>query len=131
MTSDGETEARYRRYIDALNGRRLSELEEFVHDELTYNGRPITRHDFERRLLNEIAAVPDLYFNVQLLLATPDLIASRINFRCTPTGELFGLQPNGRTISFSENIFYELRDGRFSALWSVIDEAAIRAQLTA
>ena len=35
-------EARYRAYLDALNERRLDDLGEHVHDELTCNGAPMT-----------------------------------------------------------------------------------------
>lgn len=32
-------------------------------------------------------------------------------------------------MSFCENVFYEFRDGKIRQVWSVIDKAAIEAQL--
>jgi predicted ester cyclase len=32
-------------------------------------------------------------------------------------------------VSFSENVFYEFRDGKIREVWSVIDKAAIESQL--
>jgi hypothetical protein len=64
-----ELEAHYLCYISCLNDRRLEGLDEFVHDELTYNGEPETRGDYRTRIAKDVAAIPDLYFDVHL---TPD-----------------------------------------------------------
>jgi len=32
-------------------------------------------------------------------------------------------------VSFTENVFYELNEGRIMNVWSVIDKAAVEAQL--
>ena len=55
--------------------------------------------------------IPDLYFNIQLLICEPRRIASRLGFDCTPRGSFVGLEINGRKVSFAENVFYEF-DGR-------------------
>ncbi|TIR46278.1 MAG: ester cyclase, partial [Mesorhizobium sp.] len=39
------------------------------------------------------------------------------------------LAVNGRRVTFAENVFYEIQDGRIREVWSVIDKAAIQAQL--
>jgi predicted ester cyclase len=36
---------------------------------------------------------------------------------------------NGRKVSFTENVFYEFRNGKIVQVWSVIDKAAIEGQL--
>jgi hypothetical protein len=41
-----DLESRYRAYLAALNERRLDDLVEHVHDELTYNGEPMTRRQY-------------------------------------------------------------------------------------
>ena len=40
-----------------------------------------------------------------------------------------GQRVGGKRISFTENMFYEFREGRIVQVWSVIDKAAIEAQL--
>ena len=40
-----------------------------------------------------------------------------------------GLPVDGRRVSFGENVFYEIRDGKIAQVWSIIDRDAIRAQL--
>jgi predicted ester cyclase len=36
---------------------------------------------------------------------------------------------NGKRVNFAENVFYQFRDERIAEVWSVIDKAAIEAQL--
>jgi predicted ester cyclase len=40
-----------------------------------------------------------------------------------------GLRVDGRTVTFAENVFHEFADGRITEVWSVLDKAAIEAQL--
>jgi predicted ester cyclase len=64
-----------------------------------------------------------------LLICDPPFVASRIAFACTPKGEFLGLDINSKRVSFSENVFYEFRSEKIIQVWSVIDKAAIEAQL--
>ena len=65
----------------------------------------------------------------QLLAAEPPLVASRLQFDCTPQGMFLELPVHGKRVSFSENVFYEFQAGKIVQVWSVIDKAAIEAQL--
>ena len=47
-----------------------------------------------------------------------------------PKGVFLGLDVNGRTVSFAENVFYEFRHSKIASVWSVIDRAATEAQLS-
>jgi predicted ester cyclase len=120
---------RYRAYIACLNAQDWTNLGRFVSDALSYNGRPITLADYRGMLERDFREIPDLFFNIQLLIAEPPRIASRLRFDCRPKGEFFGLRIDGKAVSFCENVFYEFRDGKIVHVWSVIDKAAIEAQL--
>ncbi|MNL82346.1 SnoaL-like polyketide cyclase [compost metagenome] len=50
-------------------------------------------------------------------------------FDCSPKGNFLGLKIEGKRISFTEHVFYEIRGGRIADVFSVIDKAAIEAQL--
>jgi len=119
----------YRRYIACLNAQDWNRLGTFVHDEATHNGRPFGLAGYRAMLEKDFDDIPDLFFDVQLLVAEPPRVAARLQFRCTPKGEFMGLPVNGRTVSFTENVFYEFRDGKIASVWSVIDKAAIEGQL--
>lgn len=126
-----DLEARYRAYLDVLNERRLDDLEQFVQDELTYNGAPLTRKQYQDLIATDIAAIPDLVYDAHLVVASGDQVACRLVFDCTPRHEFLGFTPDGRRLVFAEHVFYRFRDGRIAAVWSLIDRAAIAAQLGA
>ncbi|MCR6477265.1 ester cyclase [Variovorax sp. ZS18.2.2] len=119
----------YRSYIACLNARDWPGLGRFVHTEARYNGRRIGLSGYREMLEKDCDEIPDLHFDIRLLIAEPPHIASRLQFDCSPKGVFLGLPVNGRRISFSENVFYEFLDERIANVWSVIDKAAIEAQL--
>lgn len=119
----------YRGYIACLNAKDWNHLSDFVHEDAHHNGRPVGLRGYCEMLEGDHRAIPDLRFNIELLVAEPPSLASRLWFNCTPTGALFGLPVNGRRVQFAENVFYHLVDGRIQQVWSVIDKAAIAAQL--
>jgi predicted ester cyclase len=127
--SDMRLQAIYLAYLDALNGRRFSDLNEFVHNELTYNDKALTRQEYADMIAADVEAVPDLHFEARLLVASGDVVACRLWFDCTPSGELFGLSPTGQRVSFAEHVFYRFRAGRIAAVYSLIDRDAVREQL--
>ncbi|WP_434458192.1 ester cyclase [Stutzerimonas urumqiensis] len=120
---------RYRGYIACLNAQDWPTLGRFVDDPVHYNGERIGLAGYRAMLEGDFAAIPDLHFEVQQLIVDPPHVAARLWFDCTPGGLLFGLPVNGRRVSFSENVFYTFSDGRIRTVWSVIDKAAVAAQL--
>ncbi|MFM9925005.1 ester cyclase [Variovorax sp. H27-G14] len=119
----------YRAYIARLNARDLQGLAKFVHGDASHNGRPLGVSGYREMLEKDFRDIPDLFFDVELLVCEPPHVASRIRFDCSPAGQFLGLPVNGRHISFSENVFYEFRDEKIVHVWSVLDKAAIEAQL--
>jgi len=119
----------YRADIVCLNARAWPQLGAFVHDQVVHNGRPIGLSGYREMVEGNFADIPDLRFDIRLLLSDPPHVASILGFDCTPRREFLGLAINGRRVSFTENVFYEFREGRIAQVWSVIDKAAIEAQL--
>lgn len=119
----------YRGYIDCLNRQDWPGLGAFVADTVSHNGRAFGLAGYRAMLEQDFRDIPDLCFEVALLVCEPPFIAARLAFDCTPRGTFLGLPVNGRRVSFTENIIYELRAGRIAEAWSIIDRAAIEAQL--
>jgi predicted ester cyclase len=119
----------YRGYIACLNRQDWPKLEHFVHDEVRYNGQQIGLPGYREMLERDFQEIPDLCFNIQLLMSDPPYIASRLGFDCTPKGKFLDLPVNGKRVSFAENVFYEFREEKIVQVWSVIDKAAIEAQI--
>ena len=119
----------YRAYVDCLNRRDWEELGQYVDDEVEHNGRPLELSGYRDMLVKDFEDIPDLRFNIQLLACSPPLVAARLAFKCSPKGKFLGLNVNGRVVSFAENVFYEFKLSKIASVWSVIDKAAIEAQL--
>jgi len=119
----------YRQYIDCLNRQDWAGLEQFVHSEVHYNGKRIGLSGYREMLERDFLQIPDLHFDIQLLVSDPPRIASRLEFDCTPKESFLGLQVNGRKVAFAENVFYEFDERKIKAVWSIIDKAAIERQL--
>jgi predicted ester cyclase len=119
----------YRDYIACLNKQDWPKLEKFVDDEVRHNGQRIGISGYRAMLERDFHEIPDLYFNIQLLISDPPYVASRLGFDCTPKGKFLGLDVNGKRIRFTENVFYQFRREKIEQVWSVIDKTAIESQL--
>ncbi|MET4069240.1 putative ester cyclase [Bradyrhizobium sp. S3.2.6] len=119
----------YRNYIACLNRQDWPALGRFVHDEVAHNARPLGLAGYRAMLEQDFREIPDLRFNIEMVISEPPNVAARLKFECAPVGTFLGLAVNGRRVSFCENVFYEFRDGKIHQVWSIVDKAAIEAQL--
>ncbi|WP_024507082.1 ester cyclase [Bradyrhizobium sp. ARR65] len=119
----------YRDYIACLNQQDWPKLERFVDNDVCYNGQQIGLSGYRKMLERDFLEIPDLRFNIELLISDAPYIASRLAFDCSPKGKFLGLDVNGKRVSFTENVFYEFRAKKIVQVWSVIDKTAIEAQL--
>jgi predicted ester cyclase len=119
----------YRAYIACLNRQDWPTVGQFVDENVTRNGERLGLSGYRQMLERDFDQIPDLSFNIQLLVADPPYVASRLAFHCSPKETFLGLDVKGKRVSFTENVFYEFRAGKIVQVWSVIDKAAIEAQL--
>jgi len=124
-----ELGTRYQAYLDCLNRQAWAELGQHVDAAVEHNGRPLGLAGYQAMLEGDHAAIPDLQFVARLLVVEPPWLAAQLDFDCTPHGELFGLAVNGRRVRFSEHVFYRFDAGRIREVRSLVDTAAIAAQL--
>ena len=86
----------YRNYIGCLNTQDWPNLGRFVDDGVRYNGNLIGLAGYRAMLERDFHDIPDLYFNIELLVSDPPYLASRLRFDCAPTGMFLGLPVNGK-----------------------------------
>lgn len=120
---------RYRAYLDGLNARRFDGLDAFTHDTVVYNGETMTRAAYAGLIAQACDAIPDLAFDIGLLVVEGDHVACRLEFRCTPQKPFMGFAPTGRRVAFCEHVFYRFRDDRIAEVWSLIDRDTLARQL--
>lgn len=119
----------YRAYLDCLNRQDWKDLWRYVADDVQHNGRPLGLSGYRDMLVKDHADIPDLRFNAEILVCDASRVAARLMFDCHPKGQFMGQQVNGRRVKFAENVFYEFEGEKISYVWSVIDKAAVEAQL--
>jgi predicted ester cyclase len=124
-----ELRDRYRGYIDCLNRQDWRHLGDYVAETAQRNGQALGLTGYRTMIEGDFAAIPDLFFKIDFLVSEPPYVAARLIFDCAPKGELFGLPVNGKRVWFTENVFYRFSNGKIETVWSVIDQAAIKAQL--
>ena len=89
----------YRQYIACLNRRDWDGLSNFVHHEVRHNGRPLGLSGYRDLLETDVRDIPDLRFEIGMLVASPPRVAACLMFDCTPTGGVHGTAgqwPKGR-----------------------------------
>ena len=119
----------YRAYIDCLNARDWARLGRFVGDAVVHHPAGRGLATYRAMLERDVAEIPDLRFEIGLLVAEPPHVAARLLFDCTPKGRFLGLPVDGRRVAFAENVIYRFADGRIAEVWSLVDRAAIERQL--
>ncbi|MDP9126172.1 MAG: ester cyclase [Pseudomonadota bacterium] len=127
--TDSELADFYRDYLACLNGQDWPSLAQFVAHDVVHNGRAFGLAGYRAMLEKDFEDIPDLRFAIEMMTCDPPSIAARLAFDCTPKGEFQGLPVNGRRVTFSESVFYELHDRKIAQVWSVVDKAGIEAQL--
>ncbi len=100
-----DLEAVYQDYIRCLNQQHWDNLSQFVHDDVEHNGRPLGLDGYRTMLERDYQQIPDLRFEIELLVAQPPRIACRLRFNVTPKADFLGLAVNGRKVTFCEKRF--------------------------
>lgn len=119
----------YRHYIDCLNRQDWDLLGQWVAEDVHYNGKHVGLDGYRAMLERDFRDIPDLAFNIALLVADARTVAARLAFDCTPRASFLGVPVNGRRVQFSENVFYQYQDDRIAQVWSVLEKTAVEAQI--
>ena len=74
-------------------------------------------------------AFPDVQITIQDLIQVPGRIGVRAEISGTHLGELFGIAPTGKKVSFRLHEFHELEDDRVTKTWHMEDWFGLFLQL--
>ncbi|MEU4659204.1 ester cyclase [Streptomyces sp. NPDC023723] len=126
---DHDMRAFYLRYLAALNAHEFDGMDEFIADRTTLNGEPATREDLLAVQRHDVAAVPDLHWELKEMLFDGDRLAVRAVNTGTPVREWLGVAPSGASFEITEYAIYQIRDGRFIHMTALHDAGELRRQL--
>jgi steroid delta-isomerase-like uncharacterized protein len=127
-----------RRFIDEVfaNGNKdaVDELaaEEFVR----HTGAPSAdgssgRDDLKRTIDRVFAALDDVEFTIDDLVAEGDRIAVRLTSSATQTGEFMGMPATGKRYTIEEMHVFRIGDGQVAEHWHQLDQMGMMRQLGA
>ena len=78
-----------------------------------------------------LAAVPDLHHEIEDQFAREDSVVSRATARGTHRGEMMGIAPTGKPITFSMFLQHRITGGKIVEEWLMYDLHAILQQVGA
>lgn len=128
--------AAVRRWIELANARKIDDLREVWADDLMLHQGPdqppLVGFDNFSALLNMYyAAMPDLQISVEEVVAHGDTVFLRSRSTATHTGELFGIPPTGRKVTYVGVCAYHLANGKMTHEWFNDDMFSLMQVLTA
>jgi len=124
-----------RRWIEVFNERDdAGEAEVRAQDYVAYapvslEPAPLDSEAWTRFLAGFVEAFPDLQLTVDDAVAEGDLVAQRVHFAGTHTGEFQGLPPTHRKVTFSGLELNRFVDGRVAEHWFQMDSLTLLQQL--
>ena len=118
----------YLGYIDCINNRRFSELDKYLCEDVSRNGEFLGLSGYISMLENDYVMIPDLYFQVDLLVIESPYVVSRIHFHCSPKDGFLGFKFSGNQAEFFENVVYQFKGDRVSNVMSAIDTSLLAAK---
>ena len=130
-----DTEQLVRTYVDAINERAYSTLQDLVSDSfIMYDpaapGGEVHGPDGLEAFIREVAAgFPDFRVEILDVLATNDLVMYEGKVTMTHEGEFDGINPTGREAEFREMTKYRVEDGSIREHRAYFDQQGIYEQL--
>ena len=124
-----------RRWIELFNERdEAGQAEVLAPDYVGYapaslEPAPMNGEAWARFLDGFVEGFPDLQLTVENAVGEGDLVAQRVHFAGTHTGEFQGLPPTNRKVEFSGLELNRFVDGRVAEHWFQLDALGLLQQL--
>ena len=131
---DGQLEAMYREYIDAINsGATQQRLSKYCQPHVTHNSRYMSIEEYQSMIELSFEAIQGLDFAIEELVVDgkSQQLGVRLKFTGRPVQEFMGIQPTGKEVVFSEHALYKLAASKIVRVWSLLDLTAYRDSLAA
>jgi predicted ester cyclase len=117
---------------DFLNGHRPGLAPRFFTEDFWWTGSPGTiegRDAYQSAVAGFWAGLPDVTAAEEHIIDAAGTVVARLTVTGTNTGELWGVPPTGRRVSWPALMIYQIRDGKVAKQWAAEDLAAILTQL--
>jgi steroid delta-isomerase-like uncharacterized protein len=130
-----ENKSLVRRYYEEMWNRwDLSLAEDLIDEELTFRGSlgvAVRGRAAFRDYMNTVRrAFPDFHNRVEELIAEGDMVVARLTYTGTHHGELFGIAPTGRRVTYAGVAVFRIEAGRIREGWVLGDVRGLMQQLS-
>ncbi len=133
--SESPRKRHVRALVDALNGRRLDELERYLApgyvDRSAPPGADASPGGLRAGFEEWHRSFPDHRITIERLIEEGDYVATRATCEATHAGAYAGIAPTGRRVRFAAHELYRFDGDLICEHWEVWDEAALMRQLAA
>jgi steroid delta-isomerase-like uncharacterized protein len=137
VTSSTEAnKAIVRRYYHELwNSWNLDVAGDLIAENMSFRGSLGVAVQGRARFLDYVRfvrkAFPDFHNTIDELIAEGDVVVARLTYRGTHQGELFGIKPTGKRVSYCGAAIFRISDGRIEDGWVLGDVRGLMQQLEA
>lgn len=105
-------------------------LGEIFHPDMTENGEPVAVGAFQRGVTTWREIFPDFSATIEELLAiADDRVVTRVTYRGTHRGTLWGLEGTGAETEVVGIDLFRVESGRIIELWHAVDHLQLVLQL--
>jgi len=125
-----------RRFFDEMwNPWNFAKADELLAADIVFKGtlgNELRGRDAFRTYMRKVqAAFPDFHNTILELTAEDDRVVARTFYRGTHGGEIFGLAPSGKAISYAGAAFFRIKDGQVIEGWVLGDLLGLLRELGA
>src|SRR5438067_8819293 len=115
--AESAAKALVRRYYGALWNRwDFALADELIAEDIAFRGSlgvSVRGREAFREYMDSVRrAFPDFHNRVEELIAEGDRVVARLTYTGTHRGELFGVAPQGRRVSYAGVAIFRVADGR-------------------
>lgn len=125
-----------RRYYDEMwNPWNFGLADELISAQITFRGslgmQADGREGFKEYMWTVQRALPDFHNKIEELIAEDGKVVARLTYSGTHRGELFGVAPTGRRVTYCGVAVFRISDGSIAEGWVLGDIRALIEQLKA
>ena len=128
-----ENKAIVRRWVEAFNDGNVDAVDELVTDSYVRhdpNSPEVRGPEQEKQLIAMYrSAFPDLYFTIEDMIAEGDKVVIRVGIHATHKGELLGIPPTDKQLTFTSTEIFRLAEGKIDEQWVNFDALGMMQQL--
>ena len=134
MSTADNKQLMIRWFEEVWNQRRTAAIDELMAEDIVIHGHVPEmrgREGFKELHSTFCAALPDMRITPELVFGDGDLVVALNKVEGTQTGELLGIPPRNRRVTFSGVSIGRVRNGKFVEAWDHYNFLELYGQLDA